>query len=47
MVNPAELQPHELMQIVADFFESHQIHYRVVGSMASMVYGEPRFTHFD
>lgn len=44
-MNPTELQPHELMQIVADFFESRGIHYRVVGSMASMAYGEPRFTN--
>jgi hypothetical protein len=33
------------MQLVADFFESRQIPYRVVGSMASMAYGEPRFTN--
>ncbi len=41
-MNPTELQPSELMQIAADFFESQGIHYRVVGSMASMAYGEPR-----
>ena len=40
-----ELQPHELMQIVADFLESQAIPYRVVGSLASMAYGEPRFTN--
>jgi hypothetical protein len=44
-MNPAELQPHELMQLVAEFFESQKIQYRVVGSMASMAYGEPRFTN--
>jgi hypothetical protein len=44
-MSSAELQPHELMQIVANFLESHQIAYRVVGSMASMAYGEPRFTN--
>jgi hypothetical protein len=44
-MNPTELQPFELMQIAADFFESEGIHYRVVGSMASMAYGEPRFTN--
>ncbi len=44
-MNPVELQPHELMQLVANFFETHGIHYRVVGSMASMAYGEPRFTN--
>ncbi len=40
-----DLRPHELMQIVVDFFEAHRIPYRVVGSMASMAYGEPRFTN--
>ena len=45
MMTPGELLPHELMQIFADFFEEHQINYRVVGSIASMVYGEPRFTN--
>src|SRR5215831_9835641 len=44
-MSSADLQPHELMQIVADFFETHRIPYRVVGSMASMAYGEPRFTN--
>lgn len=44
-MNPSELQPHELMQRMADFFESEGIPYRVVGSMASMIYGEPRFTN--
>lgn len=44
-MNPTELQPHELMQVMADFFESQGIAYHVVGSMASMVYGEPRFTN--
>jgi len=33
------------MQIMADFFESQGINYRVVGSLASRVYGEPRFTN--
>jgi len=41
----SELQPHELMQRMADFFEAENIPYWVVGSMASMVYGEPRFTN--
>ena len=36
-MNPTELQPSELMQIAADFFESEGIHYRVVGSMAIFV----------
>jgi len=42
-MSSAELLPHELMQLVADFFEFQSIHYRVVGSMASTAYGEPRF----
>lgn len=45
MTTPAELQPFELMQIVAAFLERHGINYRIVGSLASMAYGEPRFTN--
>jgi hypothetical protein len=41
---PAELTPTQLLSIFAKFFESQQIPYRVVGSMASMAYGEPRMT---
>ncbi len=41
----SDLGPAELMQIMANFFESAGIAYRVVGSMASMAYGEPRFTN--
>lgn len=33
------------MQRMADFFEREEILYRVVGSLASMAYGEPRFTN--
>lgn len=33
------------MQLVAAFLESQGIAYRVVGSFASMAYGEPRFTN--
>jgi len=44
-VSPAELNPFQLMQRVAAFLESHGIRYRVVGSLASMAYGEPRFTN--
>lgn len=44
-MNPSELLPHELMRMMAEFFESQGIPYRVVGSMASTVYGEPRFTN--
>jgi hypothetical protein len=43
--DPIDLQPRELLQIAADFFESHDIAYRVVGSMASIAYGENRFTN--
>ncbi|HUQ69873.1 MAG TPA: hypothetical protein VM165_10140 [Planctomycetaceae bacterium] len=43
-MNPNDLQPHELMQRFADFCEAHAISYRVVGSMASIAYGEPRLT---
>lgn len=43
--DPANLQPRELLQIAADFFESHGIAYHVVGSMASIAYGENRFTN--
>lgn len=41
---PNELTPTQLLNIFAKFFESQEIHYRVVGSMASMAYGEPRMT---
>lgn len=36
-MNPAELQPHQLMQRMATYFEAEGIAYRVVGSMASMI----------
>jgi len=36
ILNPAELQPHELMRIVTEFFESHGVPYVVAGSVASM-----------
>ena len=39
------LQPYQLLQAMADFCERERIPYRVVGSMASIVYGEPRFTN--
>ena len=41
-VSPTELQPHELMQKAAEVFERLGAPYRIVGSMASMVYGEAR-----
>ncbi len=44
-MNSCDLGPVELMQLVANFFESTKVTYRVVGSMASMAYGEPRFTN--
>lgn len=44
-MSPADLKPHELMQTAADFFEREGIPYRIVGSMASMAYSEPRFTN--
>lgn len=43
-MNNNDLVPHQLMQRMVTFFESHCIAYRVVGSMASMAYGEPRLT---
>lgn len=43
--DPANLQPRELLQIAAGFFESRGIAYRIVGSMASIAYGENRFTN--
>jgi len=45
MASPFELELFELMQIMAQFFELHGINYRVCGSLASMAYGEPRFTN--
>lgn len=41
----SDLKPYELMQKVADFLERESTPYRIVGSMASIVYGEPRFTN--
>ena len=41
----SDLKPHELMQKIADFMECESVPYRIVGSMASTVYGEPRFTN--
>ena len=40
-----DLQPSELLQIIADFLEAEHVPYRVVGSMASIAYGEFRFTN--
>ena len=44
-MSKAELKPYELMQKVADFLERESVPYRIVGSMASMAYGEPRLTN--
>lgn len=44
-MSPSELTPIELMQKCADFFERLGVPYRIVGSMASMAYSEPRFTN--
>lgn len=44
-VSPADLNPSQLMHLVAAFLEQQAIAYRVVGSLASMAYGEPRFTN--
>ncbi|WP_339731551.1 hypothetical protein [uncultured Gimesia sp.] len=41
----SDLKPYELMQAVVDFLERESVSYRIVGSMASMIYGEPRFTN--
>ena len=41
-MNSSDLTQQQLLQIIAKFFESRGIPYFIVGSMASMVYGEPR-----
>lgn len=43
--DPVDLQPKDLLQIAASFFESRGVAYHVVGSMASIAYGENRFTN--
>lgn len=44
-MSPDELKPHELLKKFADFLAREGIRYRIVGSMASIIYGEPRFTN--
>lgn len=44
-MSPADLTPFELMQKAANCFERLGAPYRIVGSMASMAYSEPRFTN--
>ncbi len=39
------MEPSDLLRIVADVFERMRIPYLVTGSVASMFYGEPRFTN--
>lgn len=39
------MKPYELLRMVAQVFESLDIHYFVTGSIASIAYGEPRFTN--
>lgn len=44
-MSPAELTPFGLLQQAADCFQRLEVPYRIVGSMASMAYSEPRFTN--
>ena len=44
-MSPVELLPYELLQKAAHFFERIGVTYRIVGSMASIAYGEARFTN--
>ena len=39
------MEPYELLRRIVDFLERESVRYRVVGSMASIAYGEPRFTN--
>ncbi|QDT94088.1 hypothetical protein Pan161_57810 [Gimesia algae] len=39
-----EFKPNELMQSVVVFLERESVPYRIVGSIASIIYGEPPFT---
>ena len=41
----SEMRSYDLLQRIADFLERESVPYRVVGSMASIAYGEPRFTN--
>lgn len=38
------MKQYQLLQKAADFFEREGVPYRIVGSMASIAYGEPRLT---
>lgn len=44
-MSAADLTPFELMQKAANCFDRLGVSYRIVGSMASMAYSEPRFTN--
>lgn len=44
-MSPADLTPFHLLQKAADCFERLGVPYRIVGSIASMAYGEARFTN--
>jgi len=39
------MDPSELLTLVADVLDRLEIPYRITGSMATIVYGEPRFTN--
>lgn len=39
------MELHELLKYVIDAFENLCVRYFVTGSIASMFYGEPRFTN--
>lgn len=43
-MEPSSLKLDDLLKLLADFFESENIPYCVVGSVAAFRYGEPRFT---
>ncbi len=44
-MSSSDLEPYEFMQKAVDFLERESVPYRIVGSMASILYGEPRFTN--
>ena len=44
-VTGSKMRSYDLLRRIVDFLERESIAYCVVGSMASIVYGEPRFTN--
>lgn len=42
---PGDQKPYAQMQKMVDFLEKESIQYRIVGSMASIIYGESRMTN--